>query len=168
MAVSTPADVGRGLGCARRPPGSPGASRELPAAEFRLRASDGAMMKADLLVWMGWDTDRTDVDLHVVEPTGEEVYWENRRSGSTGALLSRDFREGYGPECYVCCHAPPGKYTVRAEYYASHQASPITGATSAIVWKVRHLGDFEREEVVFSTVRLRSCKQSEELFTVDM
>merc|ERR1712146_842710 len=45
---------------------------------------------------LGWDTDHTDVDLHVKEPTGEE-----------------------------------GTYKVETNYYASHQASASTGATSA-------------------------------------
>jgi len=31
-----------------------------------------------LFVYLGWDTDRTDVDLHVVEPTGEECYYSVR------------------------------------------------------------------------------------------
>ena len=125
-------------------------------------------MKMDLFVSMGWDTDHTDVDLHVLEPGNSEVYYGNRRSAQTGALLPRDFQEGYAPECYVCCHAPPGSYTIQAKYYSSHQASAVTGATSAIVWRVRHMGDFEREEFVFSTIWLTSSKQSEELFTVTM
>lgn len=68
---------------------------------------------------MAWDTDLTDLDLHgnyftalcvfvccsfahtVTEPSGEEVYYGNRFSRS-GAMNSRDFTQGYGPEEYVC------------------------------------------------------------------
>ena len=33
----------------------------------------------DLRVVLTWDTDATDIDLHVVEPSGEEVYFEHTR-----------------------------------------------------------------------------------------
>merc|ERR1712157_69993 len=42
-----------------------------------------------LLLWLGWDTDKTDIDLHVVEPSGTEVYYGNRTS-SIGGQISRD------------------------------------------------------------------------------
>jgi uncharacterized protein YfaP (DUF2135 family) len=32
----------------------------------------------DLLVSMGWDTDKTDIDLHVYEPNGNHVYYSNK------------------------------------------------------------------------------------------
>ncbi|KAK3253928.1 hypothetical protein CYMTET_36840 [Cymbomonas tetramitiformis] len=50
---------------------------ELSAAEYRLCSNlpsrEGLHM--DLFVWLGgWDTDHTDVDLHVQEPHGEDIY----------------------------------------------------------------------------------------------
>jgi uncharacterized protein YfaP (DUF2135 family) len=52
-----------------------------------------------LLIWLAWDTDTTDVDLHVKEPSGKEVYCSNRQG--FGSLLRRDFTKGYGPEVYI-------------------------------------------------------------------
>ena len=63
---------------------------ELPAARYRLRA------KLDIFIWLGWDTDKTDLDLHVLEPTGTEVYYGNSPSNTTGGEISRDFTQGYG------------------------------------------------------------------------
>eukprot|EP00957_Ditylum_brightwellii_P014311 1077367-Ditylum_brightwellii.AAC.1 len=52
------------------------------------------------MVWLGWDTDNTDIDLHVKEPSGNEIYYGNRES-DIGGNLSRDFTKGYGPEVYI-------------------------------------------------------------------
>lgn len=72
--------------------------------------------KADLVVAMMWNTDRTDVDLHVIEPSGEECFFQHRNTRS-GGELTRDVVEGYGPEMYVIKTAAHGKYLVRADYY---------------------------------------------------
>lgn len=120
---------------------------ELPAEKYRLKA------KLDVFIWLGWDTDKTDIDLHVLEPTGEECNYSHNRSRSTGACVSRDFTQGYGPECYVLPNAPQGTYKVRTKYYGSHQDSKTTGSTSCVIWSVKHLGDFEREEALFTSVR---------------
>merc|ERR1719281_1718005 len=94
---------------------------QLPASIYRLGGQAGPQL--DVFVWLGWDTDHTDVDLHVKEPTGEEVNYSHNHSRTTGARVSRDFTQGYGPEVYTLREAPKGKYDVEANYYASHQAS---------------------------------------------
>lgn len=43
------------------------------------------------------DTDNTDQDLHVKEPGGTVCNYRNRFPES-GAMMSRDFTQGYGPE----------------------------------------------------------------------
>ena len=59
--------------------------------------------------------------------------------------------------------APKGTYKVETNYYASHQASASTGATSAIIWSVQHMGRFEQEALQFSTVRLTAHKQRQQV-----
>merc|ERR1712072_235498 len=113
------------------------------------------------------DTDHTDVDLHVCEPTGEEVYYGHNRSSTTGAHVSRDFTDGYGPEVYTLPKAPKGTYGVETNYYASHQDSASTGSTSAVIWSIRSLGRFEQEEVQFSSVRLGRHKQRQRLLSIE-
>ena len=90
-----------------------------------------------LMVWLGWDTDETDVDLHVKEPSGTEVFFQQNRG--TASMLSRDFTRGYGPEVYIMKKGDgtlKGKYEVFAKYFASHQDSALTGTTSAVVWTI--------------------------------
>jgi len=108
---------------------------------LRCRSFDPA-----LCFWLGWDTDKTDVDLHVTEPSGEEIYYGHKR-GKTGSHLSRDFTQGYGPEVYLLKGSGAkgtdrkrrgmvGKYKISAHYYASHQDSALTRATSAVLWTI--------------------------------
>lgn len=121
--------------------------------------------KLGLMVWLGWDTDHTDIDLHVVEPNGNEVYYSNKRS-AIGGHLSRDFTQGYGPEVYTLRDAPPGKYVVRAKYYASHQQSSLTGATSAVLWTLRGCDANSDGDVQFETVRLDTNNEKTDVMTV--
>jgi len=139
---------------------------KLPADKYRLGGSGGPSL--DLFVWLGWDTDHTDVDLHVQEPTGEEVYYSHNRSDSTGAHVSRDFTDGYGPEVYTLPNAPKGSYGVETNYYASHQDSTATGSTSAVVWTIERMGRFGEEKVAFKSVRLTKHKQRQRVLTVDV
>ena len=139
---------------------------ELPAKDYRLGGAAGP--KLDCFVWLGWDTDHTDIDLHVKEPTGEEVYYSHNRSASTGARVSRDFTQGYGPEVYTLPRAPKGEYKVDAKYYASHQHTAATGTTSAVLWSIKSMGDFGKEEVQFKSVRLGRNKERQQVLTIDV
>jgi uncharacterized protein YfaP (DUF2135 family) len=75
---------------------------------------------ADVLISMMWNTDQTDVDLHIVEPNGEECSYENRRTRSGGNITS-DITTGFGPEMYVNAEAPRGKYEIKVKYFANRQ-----------------------------------------------
>jgi tetratricopeptide (TPR) repeat protein len=76
------------------------------------------LARADIVVSITWNTDNTDVDLHVTEPSGEECFYSHPSTRS-GGRLTRDVTQGYGPEMYVLPTAPRGLYRVRAHYYAS-------------------------------------------------
>ena len=80
----------------------------------------------DLRIMMSWDTDETDVDIHVLEPDGEEAFYKHRRT-STGGFVSEDVTTGYGPEEYLRKEAQKGKYRILANYFASHRQA-LTGA----------------------------------------
>lgn len=75
----------------------------------------------DLRIVMSWDADNTDIDLHVIEPSGEEAYYGHADT-QTGGHVSRDFTQGYGPESYCLRRSTGGSYKVRAKYYGSSQA----------------------------------------------
>ena len=85
-------------------------------------------LDTDIRIVLMWDADDTDIDLHVLEPSGEEVYYSNKRSAS-GGMLSYDVTTGYGPEEYLHKKAPSGTYKILSNYFASHQqklTGPVT------------------------------------------
>ena len=73
---------------------------------------------ADLMIVITWNTDKTDIDLHVIEPSGEECYYSHKTTASGGELTA-DVTQGYGPEMYVIKNAEEGTYNVKAKYYSS-------------------------------------------------
>jgi len=95
-------------------------------------------LDCDVRISMGWDTNDTDIDLHVVEPDGTECYYGHNRT-TMGGLVSRDFRYGYGPEEYMIRFALPGKYVIKAKYYANNQQS-LSGATTILLNIYTHFG----------------------------
>lgn len=109
------------------------------------------LLDLDLRISMSWDLDLTDVDLHVFEPNGEHAYYGHNRT-SMGGLVSRDFREGYGPEEYVLRKAAPGGYQIKAHYYGSHQQT-VAGACTVIVHVFTSYGRADESKQVM-TLRL--------------
>jgi hypothetical protein len=119
--------------------------QSLPAGEFDLyfAASDAAgrvgtisektfdpiaVGTGDVQVTVSWDAD-ADVDLHVVDPGGWEIYWGDRTSPNGGQLdldsnaacaidgvRNENITWGVGT-------APQGTYTVRVDYWSSCNVS---------------------------------------------
>ena len=75
---------------------------------------------SDLVVTMMWNTDQTDIDLHIIEPSGEECFYQHKNTKS-GGNLTRDITDGYGPEMYKLAKAPKGDYKVLVKYYSGNQ-----------------------------------------------
>ena len=100
------------------------ASKKLTYIDARLKK----LMDLDVRITMTWDADQTDMDLHVIEPSGEEAYYAHNKT-TIGGIVSKDITQGYGPEEYVIRRAMPGKYKIRCNYYGSHQQTllgPVT------------------------------------------
>ncbi len=72
----------------------------------------------DLAVVMYWNTDRTDVDLHVTDPSGEECFYSHPQTVAGGALPF-DITQGLGPELFTQAKTPAGNYQIKAKYYRS-------------------------------------------------
>ncbi|HEY5926004.1 MAG TPA: DUF2135 domain-containing protein, partial [Kofleriaceae bacterium] len=94
------------------------AATEYAKSRLATLTKEVGIARADVIVTIMWNTDNTDVDLHVMEPMGEECYYGNRTT-RIGGQLTRDVTQGYGPEMYVLRKAPSGKYRVDAKYFAS-------------------------------------------------
>jgi uncharacterized protein YfaP (DUF2135 family) len=73
----------------------------------------------DMQVILAWDTNGTDVDLHVTDPSGEECYYGHRVT-KAGGKLDVDDTDGYGPEVFTLANALSGKYKITVKYFSSH------------------------------------------------
>jgi hypothetical protein len=104
----------------------------------------------DIRIVLTWDTDQTDMDLWVTEPTGERCDYSHNHT-AIGGMISRDFTGGYGPEEYLLRRAPSGKYEIRANFYGSTSQS-LTGATTA---QATVITDFGRRGERRRTLTLR-------------
>jgi Ca-activated chloride channel homolog len=71
---------------------------------------------AELQVELMWDSNYSDVDLHVIEPDGEEVFFSHMKSKHDG-WLHEDITTGYGPETYTIPRMQPGPYKIQLVYY---------------------------------------------------
>ncbi|CAF4068868.1 unnamed protein product, partial [Rotaria sordida] len=117
-----------------------------------------------LRIVMVWDTNDTDVDLHVIEPTGEECYYSHKNT-AIGGMISRYFTQGYGPEEYLVRKAVKGTYIVRAKYFANHQQS-LTGAMRIMVHIYKYYGQSNQQKQIF-TLRLSSNKEMIDVYKVN-
>jgi len=112
-------------------------------------------VEVDLRISMAWDTDNTDIDLHVIEPTGEECYYQ-RKQTTHGGMLSRDFTRGYGPEEYILKTGIAGVFKIRAKYFASHKQS-LSGGTTILLSIFTKYSTSEEESKLI-TLRLQSSQ----------
>lgn len=114
----------------------------------------------DVRITLSWDTDLTDVDLWVLEPSGEQADYSHNRT-TIGGLVSSDFTQGYGPEEYVLRRAMKGRYTVKANFYGSSEQRLSGGVTL----KLDLITNFGRPSEKRRTLTLR-LTETKETFTV--
>lgn len=115
----------------------------------------------DLVVAISWNTDRTDIDLHVKEPGGEECYYKHPETKS-GGELSDDITEGYGPEFYINRDAPSGHYRVYVKYF-SDDRNKLGLTTKVFVRFIRNWGTDDLQETS-KTVVLESEEDKQLVF----
>ncbi len=76
-----------------------------------------------LQIGLSWDTNGTDIDLWVTDPSGEKIYYAHPTSASEG-YLDRDDTDGFGPEnIYWVNNIPDGNYLVQADYFAGMEVT---------------------------------------------
>lgn len=76
----------------------------------------GGEVPAKLRVLLSWDSDHTDLDLHLVTPDGGHV-WYGNRSLPNGATQDVDVTTGYGPEIIATPTPLKGQYLVYVNYF---------------------------------------------------
>lgn len=115
-----------------------------------------------------WDTE-VDLDLHVIEPGGKEIYWEEPK-GKAGGELDVDNTKGFGPENIYWLRedestgqkvkgpGPPGEYKWFVVYWGG-----FGGVPKPTRWKVRikHEG-----KLTVMTGRLRILNEHSRTYTL--
>jgi len=114
------------------------------------------LLDVDVRIILTWDSDLTDMDLWVTDPSGEKAYYSNNRT-TIGGLVSRDFTQGYGPEEYCLKKRMSGVYKIEANYYGN-SAPTVTGAVTLQVDIFTNFGrkDEKRQSI---TIRLTTEKE---------
>lgn len=108
-----------------------GNSRLLPASLTR-------NLELDLRVVVEWNTPRTDLDLWVNAPDGEQIGFSNRQ-GRGGGHLTADVTNGFGPEEFVLRRADNGRYQIRANSFAPDRTNP-NGPSTLSARIIRNFG----------------------------
>lgn len=112
----------------------------------------------DVRVVIDWNQNDTDIDLWVVDPTSEKVYYDNDES-KIGGRISEDMMEGYGPEEFMLKDAPKGEYKILVDYYADN-IQKISGPT---VLKVTLFTNYGRTNEKKETIIVRLDQEKDEL-----
>ncbi|QTN34268.1 DUF2135 domain-containing protein [Akkermansiaceae bacterium] len=129
--------------------------------EFDKRLRDN--LDTDIRIVMSWDADATDMDLHVMEPGGEEACYSHNRT-ARGGLVSQDITDGYGPEEYMIRKAPEGGYAISTNYFGSRQQTVVGPATvTATVFTNWGRPNEERQVL---TIRLDKEKEKIDIGTI--
>lgn len=99
--------------------------------QFYATKGQGAI-SARLRVVLSWDTDNTDLDLHVVTPDGQHVWYGNTLLDNGGAL-DIDVTTGYGPEMFSSPTPQKGRYLVYVNYYGGRSEAELTTAHLTVI-----------------------------------
>src|SRR5262245_21837041 len=115
----------------------------------------------EITVW--WDKP-SDLDLNVIEPSGEEVYWGNNMS-ATGGMLDQDSNiecaiDNKNNESIRWTKAPSGTFAVRLDYYSSCGVSE-----TKYVLAVNHNGTSQLYQGTFTGAGSNGAVGKERLIT---
>jgi hypothetical protein len=138
-----------------------GGARQPWPLDARLRR----LLDTDVRIVLTWDTDQTDMDLWVIEPSGEKCFFSHALT-TIGGAISKDFTGGYGPEVYAARSAPGGKYDVKANFYGSRSQS-LTGPTTVQATVITNYGR-PGESRQALTVRLTSARDVVDIGSVSV
>lgn len=105
------------------------------AEQYRQRAEAAAqqLAKTFLLVHIQWTTSLQDVDLHVIDPSGAEFYYEHKTHPGRPGVLSVDSLSGPGNEVWSISNAAPGDYRIYANLYDTHGVNEKPTITGSVI-----------------------------------
>ncbi|NQZ70531.1 MAG: DUF2135 domain-containing protein [Lentisphaeria bacterium] len=121
------------------------------------------LLDLDIRITLSWDADMTDMDLWIIEPSGEKCFYSHNRT-QIGGAMSRDFTRGYGPEEYTIKKAMPGNYKLKVKYYGNN-SSQLTGSVTIQVNVYTNWGRKKQKKKTI-TLRLRNKSEIVDIGTV--
>ena len=109
--------------------------------------------KGNLKITLLWDFP-ADLDLHVLEPSGFEICFENMLNPETGGFMDLDNRNGgAGAAENIFWENPPkGEYVIAVDYYEAVGGIPEIGNCQIVVFK-------EDEKPVTYNIEITEVKQ---------
>jgi len=118
-----------------------------------------AKMPVDIRIIMNWNLMDVDLDLHVIEPTGEECYYSHTNT-AIGGRFSKDFTQGYGPEQYLIRNAVKGKYQIKSDFFGETELTENGPATVMVEIYTTKAGKVSR---TLKTIQIGKVKENEAL-----
>lgn len=95
----------------------------LDTIEDEFENCQAALQQTFVLVVISWGTS-DDVDLHVIDPRGNEYYYADDSFPGSDAALEEDNTTGPGNEIWLSPTAIPGDYEVYANMFSKRDSSP--------------------------------------------
>jgi uncharacterized protein YfaP (DUF2135 family) len=121
-------------------------NNNMTAEDFKLV---GVFDDAAILVTLTWDKYDTDVDLYVIDPTGDYSCYYHMLTAD-GGELDIDMIFGYGPEHWTLTYLDTVRwdqdYTVRLHYFSDHDNGPTNYNVSIMLYE----GTDRQTEVSFT------------------
>ena len=125
----------------------------------KLEAKYFKKMPVAVRIILNWNQMDTDIDLHVIEPNGEECYFGHRDT-KAGAKFSKDFTQGYGPEQYLLRNAVKGKFQIKTNYYGESILTQNGPTTVMVEVYTQKSGKTKR---TLQTIQLGTIKEQQNL-----
>jgi Vault protein inter-alpha-trypsin domain/CarboxypepD_reg-like domain len=122
-------------------------------------------MPVEVRIILNWNQMDVDIDLHVIEPTGEECYYGHKTT-EIGARFSKDFTQGYGPEQYILRNAVKGKFQIKTNFFGERTLTESGPTTVNVEIYTTKNGKTERK---MQTIQLGKVREKENLaeITID-
>ena len=86
-----------------------------------------------VLILASWTT-IDDMDLHIVDPSGREFYYADRRHGGSPAVFEEDNTRGPGNEVWLHPRAEEGRYRVCYKLF-NHRSGSQVSVRGSVLWK---------------------------------
>jgi hypothetical protein len=105
----------------------------LTDVQEELESCQAQLSQTFAMVVINWSTG-DDVDLHIIDPTGNEYYYAARNFPGSDAALAEDNTNGPGNEIWLSPSAMEGVYEVYVNMFAKTDSTPAV-VTGSIIYR---------------------------------